>query len=535
MTVSGTNYVTQLFNSTARTFEFDGVLTGPGWLSLQTQNAFFELYATNNGTGGIHVSNGFLRLTGPRITFNNKYNIIVHTNGVNGAGVVFGSAVPSVQLYNYAGPAILSTNVSITLQSAISGDQRTTFGVNGGGSGNVLNGPLVLTGDGNVSICVNNAADAVTINGPITNANFTGSLGLRGLGSLIFAGPIHTGGGDISQNFKNSGSGARTVTITSTNNQWTSYDLFIGTLILGAHDALCTTAPLSVEASLNLAGFNQTLGQLGDTASTGLIYNDAGSGQSVLTINGGANVSVWDGVIQNYASTPGGAMAVTVSSGTVVMNGANTYTGPTLVKSGAKLGGNGSLASAVTVQTGGILAPGASIGRLTISSNLVLQAGSASIFEVDGGSLTNDSVAGLRSVIYGGTLVVSNISATPLAAGESFALFSSTSYAGSFAAISPAVPGPGLMWDTSSLAVNGTLKIQAVPGFAAVAPAGAADIAFTIAGSVGSAYSLRFSSDATSPVAAWQVLTNGTILTSPFTIHDTTATNSQRFYRLSSP
>jgi hypothetical protein len=36
-------------------------------------------------------------------------------------------------------------------------------------------------------------------------------------------------------------------------------------------------------------------------------------------------------------------------------------------------------------------------------------------------------------------------------------------------------------------------------------------------------------------VATWQVLTNSTVTSSPFTIHDATATNKQRFYRISSP
>jgi hypothetical protein len=146
-------------------------------------------------------------------------------------------------------------------------------------------------------------------------------------------------------------------------------------------------------------------------------------------------------------------------------------------------------------------------------------------------------VVGLTGVTYGGTLVVSNLSVTPLANGESFKLFSSTSYGGSFGAIIPATPGAGLLWNTNSLTVDGTLKVvsAAAPNFSAVSQAGGNDIQFTIAGNLGSAYSLRYTTNLTAPLSSWQVLTNGTVTASPFTVHDPTATNRQRFYRISVP
>src|SRR5206468_12052477 len=67
------------------------------------------------------------------------------------------------------------------------------------------------------------------------------------------------------------------------------------------------------------------------------------------------------------------------------------------------------------------------------------------------------------SIIYGGTLSLTNLSQStnPLAAGDSFKLFDSATltYAGGFASLTPAAPGPGLAWDTSSLTVDGTLKL----------------------------------------------------------------------------
>ncbi|HRT08767.1 MAG TPA: hypothetical protein P5233_10300, partial [Candidatus Paceibacterota bacterium] len=43
--------------------------------------------------------------------------------------------------------------------------------------------------------------------------------------------------------------------------------------------------------------------------------------------------------------------------------------------------------------------------------------------------------------------------------GDAFKLFDAASYSGAFAEIFPATPGPGLAWDTSTLATDGSLRI----------------------------------------------------------------------------
>ena len=157
-------------------------------------------------------------------------------------------------------------------------------------------------------------------------------------------------------------------------------------------------------------------------------------------------------------------MALTITNSQVQLDGANTYTGPTLVQNGGTLGGNGSLASPVTVASGGTLSPGASIGTLTIANNtLTLSSGSTNFFEVDAGTLASDLVVGLSSVSYAGTLVISNTSATLFADGNSFRSSARSSYSGAFDAIIPAIPGPGLAWNTSDLTNNGALKVVLPP------------------------------------------------------------------------
>jgi autotransporter-associated beta strand protein len=156
--------------------------------------------------------------------------------------------------------------------------------------------------------------------------------------------------------------------------------------------------------------------------------------------------------------TGGGSGGLTkIGIGTMQLNGTNTYTGTTLVSAGA-LGGNGVIAGPVSVASGATLSPGTSVGKLTINNTLALSSGSTTFIELDKGALTNDMVVGLTSVTYGGTLSVTNLSGT-LVVGDSFQIFSAGAYGGSFSAVDPSTPGPGLAWNTSQLAVNGTLSI----------------------------------------------------------------------------
>jgi hypothetical protein len=73
---------------------------------------------------------------------------------------------------------------------------------------------------------------------------------------------------------------------------------------------------------------------------------------------------------------------------------------------------------------------------------------------------TNDSIVGLTSVIYGGTLEVTNLGGT-LVNGDIFKLFDAApnSYSNAFdTIILPTVTAP-LIWDTTGLTVDGTIKL----------------------------------------------------------------------------
>jgi hypothetical protein len=112
---------------------------------------------------------------------------------------------------------------------------------------------------------------------------------------------------------------------------------------------------------------------------------------------------------------------------------------------GGTLTGNGSIASPVTVQSGGTFAPGGGLTALYLSGNLTLQAGSQTEVSVNRDTPGNDSATGINQANYGGTLVVNNLSTSPAQVGDTFTLFSATSAGGNFSSISGS-PGTGLAW-----------------------------------------------------------------------------------------
>jgi autotransporter-associated beta strand protein len=170
--------------------------------------------------------------------------------------------------------------------------------------------------------------------------------------------------------------------------------------------------------------------------------------------------------------------------GTWTLSGANTYTGPTVVSNGTllvsgsiagsssvtvqggTLAGTGTIAGPVTVNALGTLAPGASIGALTINNDLTLAG--TTVMEVS--HAATDRVTGLGTVTLGGTLQV--VVQGTLSGNEVFKLFSATSYTGNFTYYDlPLLPNP-LGWDYSTVAVDGTLKITGGAPILGVSQAG---------------------------------------------------------------
>jgi hypothetical protein len=194
------------------------------------------------------------------------------------------------------------------------------------------------------------------------------------------------------------------------------------------------------------------------------------------------------------------------------------------------LAGNGAVNGNVTIAPGAFLAPGLPlppiisgtnsdgevtnqtpdvdpIGTLTFSNSLTLNSGSTTILDMSKASLTNDVVEVTGALTYGGMLLL-NIG-DALAASDSFKLFAAASYAGVFDAIVPATPGPGLAWNTNTLASDGTLRIVSVappptPVFANILISGGNLVLSGSNGSPGTNYYLLASTNLSLPFSNWQ-------------------------------
>jgi fibronectin-binding autotransporter adhesin len=228
--------------------------------------------------------------------------------------------------------------------------------------------------------------------------------------------------GNITGNFDLTKTGLDTVTIAGTANTYRNTIVELGILRSGTPNALPTNQTLSTRTGgvFDLNGNNQTVAGLGSltsgpalegsgVGSAGSITN-SGTTDNTLTVNNTAGYTYNGKVEGNVALTKSGA-------GTLLLNGANTYVGPTIVdsgtlaidgaiagtpsiqvKSGATLDvsgvtgsfllspeqlltGSGSVVGSVSID--GVIAPGDTTGTLTLTAPATFNAGSELRLEID--------------------------------------------------------------------------------------------------------------------------------------------------------
>jgi autotransporter-associated beta strand protein len=271
-----------------------------------------------------------------------------------------------------------------------------------------------------------------------------------------------------------------------------------GTGVVNVLGALSIGQESTGNGTVNLDGGRLAVGRMqspGSSSGGSGTFNFNGGvlaaiGNSVNFMTGltAANVQAGGAIIDsaNYtitiaqpllAGTTSGGL-VKLGTGSLILSGANTFTGATIVsngtlfvngalpgtvavRSGAAVAGTGTIAGAVTVQAGGILSAGASIGTLTLGATPTL--GGTVLAEVDrnnGTPLADRIVVTGNPLVYGGTLAITNTGA-PLQVGDTFTLFNATGYSGTFTLVSQ-TPGQEVVWNTSSLAQNGTITVSSV-------------------------------------------------------------------------
>jgi autotransporter-associated beta strand protein len=242
------------------------------------------------------------------------------TTAKDGTGpwtVTLGAAISanSITFANPGSPtaytiALGANNLTVGSGGIVNNFTETETFSNGGGSlvlgasqtWNAASGAL------SVSAGVNLGANTLTVNG----ANATTLSG------------VVTGNGGISR------SGSGTLTLSGNNTFTGGLSISGGTVTLGNAGALNSTTPNAVSMSggtLNINGNGVTISDL--SGSSGTVNNNGAN--ATLTVNKASGSSAFSGVLANGTGTLGLTKS---GAGTLVLSGANTYSGTTTISAG---------------------------------------------------------------------------------------------------------------------------------------------------------------------------------------------------------
>ena len=384
---------------------------------------------------------------------------------------------------------------------------------------NIYNGSMTEQGGGNISIAHNdNATGTVNMYGGaftnIVSDTWIGENGVNAIGRWnMYGGLAVLGHVSLAQNDNN-------VRGILTLNGGTLAVSEIGTGNIGAPQRELDLNGGTLVAEIDNANFIHDL-TAANVQSGGAIINTAS--HSVAVNQALLGVS------------PDGGLTKT-GTGTLYLNGANTYTNSTLVNAGG-LGGIGTIMGRVTVASGAELAPGTdSIGTLTVNNALSLAAGSTTLIKVtmDGGA-TNDVVQGLTSVSYAGTLVVTNVGGSALVGGTQFHVFKSAGAGtGGFTSVTVLPSGSGTFNPATGILTitsSGTLTVNPPK------VSGGNLILTGAGGTAGESYSWLTATNLATPIAGWTTNLTGVFMAGG-TFSNAIPVNSStpgRFFRLKTP
>ncbi len=371
-------------------------ISGPIAL-LTTGAVVFD--ATNNGTATI---SGTIDLNAAAHTFtinNGTAAVDMSVSGVISNGSLTKQGAGLLQ-FSGANTYVGSTTVTTgTLQAGAT----NTFS---SGSAHSIGSTLDLN-TFSQTIDTISGSGSVTLNG--------GTLTTGAAVNTSFAGSISdgsTGGGGLTK--QNAG----IFTLSGTNTYTGPTSVSVGTLQGGATNAFSPNSDYTVTSILDLQTFNQTIGLLSGagTVTSSAILTTGTSGNSTFsgTLTGGTLNKAGSGIL----FLTGGASSIsaaTVSAGRLAVNtGVGTplvITGSLTVGSGASLGGTGAITCPnITIQSGGTLSPGNSIGTLHVTGAVTQAAGST--FDVEllpsGGTILHDEldITGSYTIQPGATLLI---------------------------------------------------------------------------------------------------------------------------------
>ena len=451
-------------------------------------------------TGNILIDGGTLEYTGPSDTWTRSFNL--GTNGQDGVSIVSVTLTQTGTIGGNGaltktgnGTLILNGNNGYSGGTFISAGNLTISNLLGAGSGNInLTNPAA-----NLNIGAVKPANTINVSGAggiVYGGNNGGLSGIRnvtGNSNLVVA----VSGGSTFDLTGDMSTYGGTITLTNVGGAFVRFNGSIGSpLATWNLDATGGAIDLNVRSgstSNNLGALTGTIGAT-LTGRTG----SGNNGGTTYYIGGNGLNTTFSGIIQNGL----GSTAINkVGVGTLTLDGGNTYSGNTTISSGTlaltgsggiantptidvrsgaildvaglstptlmlgsgqTLKGNGTVNGSIDSTGSGTVSPGASIGTLTVTNIATL--GGTLFIELNrtNGVQTNDILAA-ASIVYGGTLTVTNLGPT-LVAGDRFVLVNGA-FSGTFATVNlPSVSNDGgynYTW-TNKMEIDGSIQVLTV-------------------------------------------------------------------------
>jgi hypothetical protein len=231
-----------------------------------------------------------------------------------------------------------------------------------------------------------------------------------------------------------------------------------------------------------------------------------------------------------------------VNAGILFINGTLQdpgINGGVTVNSGGTLGGTGVILATVVVHSGATLMTGTNISTLSISNTVTFGATTTTFMKLNKSLLTNDLIQGITTMTLANSkLAVTNLGGA-LAVGDRFKLFDASFYDGAFGSISPSAPGPGLAWDLSTLATDGTLRVTnavAPPVITSVTLSGTEFILSGTNGGASGNYIVLSSTNIMTPLGSWIPLTTNAFVDGTFSFTNTIDPGeTQRYFTIQLP
>ncbi len=514
---------------------------GAGTFHLSGYNTYIDTATVNAGTVklGSPQALGFGGFGGTVVSS----GAVLDLNGQSGVNEILtlnGTGISS------AGALINSSGTG----ASIAGGLISSISVTAGGSGYTTPPDVTISGGGG------SGATATALLG-LTTASITLDNGGSGYDAAPFV--VISGGGGSGATATATLTGDVVTSITVTAPGWGYTNAPTISFVLAGVTGSGATATANAN-NFTVSAVSLTAAGSGYSGPTVGFSGGGGGSGATATANLMAVTLVSDssvggtGSITIESAISGTGSLTKVGSNSLILTGANAYTGATTVSagsllvnnpgslaagsavtvaSGGTLGGNGSVGGSVTVDAGGTASPGASVGALAVGGDLTLSGNL--LIEVNKTlSPSNDviNVTGTLTNAGTGTVTVANLGPA-LTVGDSFQLFNKA--VGGGEALS--VVGGGATW-TNKLAVDGSIAVVSLappPSPATnvtIVATGPASVSLGGLGAANSAYDVYASTNVALPMSSWWLLgTTNSDAGGLIQFLDPQATNDQRFYR----